>query len=123
MIRHGVAPFLECSSAGDTRFSAFGAYVLGKNIETHYQGAKVFADGSTGLTWRQAKGKRAVNQSEVAKLYFQLWEFYLSVNPHLYEVLAAATGLSDRFGKEGHQCQATVLWELRCRYLESKSEQ
>ena len=120
MIGHGEPPYLECSSAGDSRFSAFGAYVLGKNIEAHYQGAKVFADGSTGLSWREAKGKRAVNIDEVAELYFQLWEFYLSDKPHLYKVLATATGLSDRFGKPGHQCQATVLWELRRRYLEKQ---
>lgn len=118
MVRHGVAPYLECSSAGDIRFSAFGANVFGKSIEAHYQGAKVFADGATGLTWRQAKGRRATNQTECAELYVQLWEFYMSNNPHLYKVLAEATGLCDRFGKEGHQCQATVLWGIRQRYLE-----
>lgn len=122
MIRHGVAPFLECSSRGDMRFSAFGALVLGKSIETHYQAAKVFADGSTGLTWREARGRVPVNIDECAKLYFQLWEFYMVENPHLYPIIAAATGLSDIFGKEGHQCQATALWELRRQYLEKQHE-
>lgn len=118
MIRHGEAPFLECSSRGDMRFSAFGAMVFGKSIETHYQAAKVFADGSTGLTWRECRGRIPVNLDECAKLYFQLWEYYMSVNQHLYPVIAEASGLSDIFGKEGHQCQATALWELRRIYLE-----
>ncbi len=61
MIQHGAAPFLECSSRGDRRFSAFAARIkrrANKSIEEIYQGAKRFEDGSTGLTWREAKGKR-----------------------------------------------------------------
>lgn len=60
MIRHGVAPFLECSSKGDKRFSAFCATAVGydgRTIEQVYQAAKVFDDGSTGLSWRAAKGE------------------------------------------------------------------
>lgn len=72
MIRHGVAPFLECSSKGDKRFSAFYAQVNGNSIEDQYQAAKVFADGSTGLYWRDAKGKKAVNAQACAMLYSQL---------------------------------------------------
>jgi hypothetical protein len=72
MIQHGTAPFLECSSRGDRRFSAFAARIKSrgnKSIEEIYQAAKVFADGSTGLSWREAKGKRAVNADEVRALY------------------------------------------------------
>ena len=55
---------MECSTKGDKRFSVFCARVDrrgGKSIEEIYQAAKVFEDGSTGLTWREAKGRVAVN--------------------------------------------------------------
>lgn len=113
MIRHGVAPFLECSSKGDKRFSAFYAQVNGRSIEAQYQAAKRFADGSTGLDWRTAKGKLAVNQAEVVALYAQLWDQYIAAHLELLPVLRAATGLSDIFGRPGSVCQATELWRIR----------
>lgn len=113
MIRHGVAPFLECSSKGDRRFSAFYARVNCDSIEKQYQAAKVFADGSTGLHWREAKGRQAVNQEECAALYSRLWDQYIAANPHLLIVLRAASGLSDVYGQPGHCCQATELWRIR----------
>lgn len=118
MIRHGVAPFLECSSKGDRRFSAFYAMVDVKgrglrSIEEHYQAFKVFEDGSTGLSWYQAKGRKAVNQEEAAKFYSHLWDEYIRCNPHLLEVLRQASGLSDIFGKPGSACQATELWRIK----------
>lgn len=116
MISHGIAPFLECSSKGDTRFSAFYARIRGrggKSIEDMYQAAKVFDDGTTGLGWRDAKGKRAVNIAECAQLYSRLWDDYIQENPQLLDVLTAASGLADRFGQKGHCCQATELWRIR----------
>jgi hypothetical protein len=116
MIRHGEAPFLECSSKGDKRFSAFYARVKkygNKTIEELYQAAKVFEDGSTGLTWREAKGRKAVNAEETARLYRKLWQRYIKENPRLLKVLIDASGLSDIFGQEGHMCQATELWRIR----------
>ena len=101
MIQHGTAPFLECSSRGDRRFSAFAARIKGrgnKSIGDIYQAAKVFADGSTGLTWREAKGKRAVNADVVRALYSVLWDDYVAENPHLLLALTAASGLQDLFG-------------------------
>jgi hypothetical protein len=115
MIRVGTAPYLECSSRGDKRFSAFYAVVRGRggrSIESLYQAAKVFEDGSTGLDWRKAKGRRAVNQVEVAQLYTQLWAEWLAENPELKQFLARQTGLQDTFGQPGHVCQATVLYHL-----------
>jgi hypothetical protein len=120
MIQHGEAPYLECSTAGDSRFSAFCARVEcrgGKTIERIYQAAKVFSDGLTGLDPRNAKGRRASNQEEVNVLYEQLWREYIAENPDLVDVLLRASGLSDKFGKLGHMCQATVLWKLRGEYL------
>lgn len=113
MLRFGTAPYLECSSRGDKRFSAFYARVNGRSIEEQYQAAKVFADGSTGLSWRQAKGRRAVNAEACAKLYRQLWEQYIHAHPELLEVLLAVSGVSDIFGQAGHVCQAEVLWQIR----------
>jgi hypothetical protein len=120
MIRHGHAPYLECSSAGDKRFSAFCAEIHTtdgvRSIEEIYQAAKIFPDGRTGLTWREAKGKKAVNQEQVARFYAKLWDIYIEQNPHLLDVLKEASGLQDRFGKPGHCCQATELWRIRNAY-------
>jgi hypothetical protein len=116
MIRHGEAPFLECSSRGDKRFSAFYARIKGRGgetIETIYQASKVFEDGTCGLSWREAKGRKAINQRFCGRLYSQLWDEYIAENPELLAVLKAATGLSDLFGQEGHCCQATELWRIR----------
>ncbi len=117
MIQIGEAPYLECSSRGDKRFSAFYAKVNGKPIEHIYQGAKKFLVNQrvvTGLPWKKAKkwGK-PINTEELAILYKELWKEYLLNNPSFINILKKASGLSDIFGKEGHQCQAITLWELR----------
>lgn len=120
MIKHGEAPYLECSSRGDKRFSAFYARLKiydNRSIEEIYQARKVFEDGSTGLTWRQAKGRKPVNIDEVRRLYSYLWDMYIIENPELLQVLLDASGVSDMFGQKGHQCQATELWRIRQNYL------
>jgi hypothetical protein len=120
MVRHGNPPYLECSSKGDTRFSAFHARIRGRGdrtVEEIYQAAKVFADGRTGLSWRKAKGRVPINADEVRQLYGQLWDEYMAENPELLPVLTAASGLSDIFGQAGHACQATELWRIRCAAL------
>ena len=71
MIRCGMPPFLECSSRGDKRFSAFYARLEAydnQTIESIYQAAKVFEGGVTGLSIKQAKGKACINHKEVAAL-------------------------------------------------------
>jgi hypothetical protein len=116
MIRHGSPPFLECSSKGDARLSAFSARLRshgGRSIEEIYQAAKIFEDGATGLTWKEAKGRRAVNMDEVRALYGRLWDAYIAENPHLLDVIREASGLSDIFGQQGNACQATELWRIR----------
>lgn len=124
MIRHGEAPYLECSSNGDRRFSAFYARIKARNnlaIEEIYQASKVFNfDGKrvSGLTWQKAKGRRAENQERVNKLYSELWDEYINEHPELIGVLVNATGLSDMFGLQGHCCQATELWRIRAMFLE-----
>lgn len=124
MINHGVEPFLECSSAGDSRFSALHARVSRRGnltIEQIYQAAKVFEDGSTGLSWRKAKGRKAVNAAETRALYSTLWDEYIEENRHLILVLQRATGVSDRYGQAGHACQATELWRIRAESLGLRS--
>ncbi len=116
MIRHGEAPFLECSSRGDRRFSAFSALVRSRgnrSIEEIYQAAKILEDGRTGLSWREAKGKTAVNADECRRFYSALWDQYIAENPELIAVLREASGLSDMFGQHGRACQATELWRIR----------
>ncbi len=116
MIWHGEPPFLECSSLGDKRFSAFYAKVNGRSIEEQYQSAKQFEDGSTGLHWREAKGRRPQNDAEVRQLYSALWDQYIQENEHLVDVLLAQTGLADSYGRPGSVCQATELWRIRNDY-------
>lgn len=118
MVKHGVPPYLECSSRGDRRFSAFYAIVnvqpLGfASIERHYQYAKVLEDGRTGLAIMEAKGHRAVNAEALELFYTGLWAYYMICNPELAPILRAATGLSDMFGQPGRVCQATELWRIK----------
>lgn len=116
MVKHGEEPFLECSSAGDKRFSAFFARVQAfdnRTIEEIYQHAKVFKDGVTGLSIREAKGKLPENIKAVSLLYKLLWKQYITENPELIPTLLQYKGLSDRFGQPEHVCQATELWKIR----------
>jgi hypothetical protein len=115
MVKHGVAPFLECSSKGDKRFSAFYAKpksLEGKSIEEAYQAAKIFADGSTGLSWKEAKGKAPINPENCKTLYYKWWREWVA-EQGLLPILQQASGLSDMFGQEGHICQATILWDIK----------
>jgi len=116
MIQIGVAPYTECSSKGDKRFSAFYAQIKfygGKSIEQLHQASKLFEDGSFNLTWKEAKGRKAVNQEWCNIYYSHLWDYYIWENPHLLQVLKQASGLSDMFGQKGHCCQAIELWRIR----------
>lgn len=115
MLRRGSPPFLECSSRGDHRFSAFGAHPAslgGRSIEEAYQAMKILPDGRTGLTWREAKGRHAINAAECAAAYDAWWLEWVT-EQNLLPVLQAASGLSDIFGREGSVCQAEVLWRIR----------
>lgn len=117
MIQHGQPPYLECSSAGERRLSAFYARLKcydGKSIEEIYQASKVFIDGSTGLHWKSAKGRSDIKNREVVRnLYSKLWDWYIDENPDLLTIIQNASGLQDKFGQKGHVCQATELWRIR----------
>lgn len=116
MIRVGIPPYLECSSKGFKPFSAFYARIGSRgnrSIEEIYQAAKIFDDGTTGLSIKEAKGRQAINMNDVCQLYSQLWREYIDENPEYKEVLFNATGLSDIFGQPGHMCQAIELWNIK----------
>lgn len=116
MLKFGEGPYLECSSHGDRRFSAFYARIRGRgnrSIEEIYQGAKVFSNGLTGLSWKEAKGKVPINYKLVSDLYSKLWDEYIDENPELLSVLKRANGLSDMFGSKNSNCQARELWRIR----------
>lgn len=116
MLRFGSAPFLECSSKGDKRFSAFYARIKeygNKSIEELYQAKKVFANGETGLHWRQAKGRKAINMKECAEWYEYLWLKYIEENEDLIDVIYHSSGFQDTFGQTGHVCQAEEIWKIK----------
>ncbi len=116
MIKYGSPPFLECSTKGDRRFSAFCARIKrrgDKSVEEIYQAAKIFENGKTGLTWKEAKGRIPLNKEDVRKLYSKLWDEYIEENPELIEVLKRYDGVSDMFGQKGHVCQATEIWRIK----------
>jgi hypothetical protein len=103
MIKIGNPPYLECSSKGFKPFSAFYARIKSrdnKSIEELYQAYKIFEDGSTGLSWQEAKGKKAVNQAACARFYSRLWNEYILENPDYQLYLKQANGLSDIFGQK-----------------------
>lgn len=115
MIKCGKPPYLECSSRGDKRFSAFYARIKSrgnKSIEELYQAAKIFADGTTGLSPREAKGKRAINMPEVAAFYDELWKEYFAENPEYIKYLKQYNGYSDMFGRPNCQCQAIAIYKI-----------
>lgn len=120
--KYGVPPYLECHSRGDKRFSPFFAYVNGESIEVQFQAHKIFEDGSTGLTWKEAKGRKATNQEECNILYINLWKQYIKEHPELLIVLKQATGLRDMFSKLGNLNQAEVLWNIRNNEIKNEKE-
>lgn len=115
MTRFGSSPFLECSSKGDRRFSAFFARprsLQGRSIEEAYQAMKIFPDGRTGLSWREAKGQQATNISACRSAYDLWWREWVK-QQHLRSILSHASGLSDIFGQPGCTNQAETLWNIR----------
>jgi hypothetical protein len=123
MLKYGHEPYYECSSRGDKRFSAFYARpksLGGKSIEEAYQGMKIFPDGSTGLSWREAKGKTPINIKECKEQYHKWWWEWVH-EQNLVPILLSQSGLSDMFGQPGHLCQAEVLWKIKKAYEKEES--
>lgn len=116
MLRFGQEPYLECSSKGDKRFSAFYARIKkegNKSIEQLYQEHKILEDGTVNNDWRKAKGKKATNPEECRRWYSVLWRTYFKENPELLDVIKQYNGFTDIFGQEGHACQAEEIYKIR----------
>ncbi len=107
MLRFGEEPFLECSSKGDNRFSAFYTRIKRRNnktIEELYQSRKMFTDGNSNLSIKEAKGKKPINIEDCQQFYRLLWNEYISENLELLDVIKQYNGFSDIFGQVGHVC-------------------
>ena len=120
---------LECSSAGDMRFSAFGAKVEAfgtfDSIENHYQLAKrfvtVFGELEAPSHWKEAKGKTPVLSEIGGKLlpidylsmyYSLLWVKYFDQNPGLLRIAEQYDEFHDRFKGGSKVCQADVIRDI-----------
>jgi uncharacterized phage-like protein YoqJ len=112
---------LECSSAGDKRFSAFGARVSAfgviRSIEEHYQSSKTI-DGASPRFTGYIKGK-PVNGCRIngvdleprflTQWYKLLWVKYLDNNPELVAYAKTFDDFSDKFKGKAINCQADVI--------------
>lgn len=115
MLKYGYFPFLECSSKGDKRFSAFYARIKcmdNKSIEEIYQCSKV-VNGKKCKSWREGKGRVPENSEEMKGLYGKLWRIYFKENPELLEVIKKYNGFSDIFGRFGCNCQAYEIFKIK----------
>lgn len=104
----------ECSSKGDTRFSAlFAKLPDGRTIEEAYQ-LDVKGFRTVTENWRDAKGKPALNGKSSSVLfneYLELWELWACNNPDLINELEEKSRnkvLTDMFAT-GHVNQAHAL--------------
>ena len=118
---------LECSRAGDSRFSAMKAKVLvngiDDTIENHYQKSKVFVNENGDLytvnSSMDAKGKKPVAfkisgyflpLSCGAMFYDLMWYRYIKANPELENVLEMYDDYSDKYkSKIAYNCQADSI--------------
>jgi hypothetical protein len=115
MVRFGREPFLECSSKGDKRFSALYARIRWRKnmtIEELYQRRKIFEDGSTALSFKEAKGRKPINIIDCRQWYSQLWREYFDENPELLLEISQYNGFSDIFGQQGSACQAEEIYNI-----------
>lgn len=117
---------LECSSKGDTRFSAFYAKIkiFGKydSIENHYQLSKRFGE-EIPKTWRDAKGKipthlhingKDIDIEYTVAWYDLLWVAYFKENPYLITVINKYDKFNDTFkGKKSIVCQADSIKKFK----------
>ena len=107
---------LECSTSGDTRFSALEAKVniggVVKTIEEHYQGAKRFKSINTSYT--SARGLKPsyievmrvkIPLKELSNWYKMLWYYYFIQNPKLLKVIEQY----DAFVDNNEENQADVI--------------
>lgn len=119
---------LECSSKGDSRFSALYAtvdvYGESRTIEAHYQFSKRFDDPNGDnffipVDISSAKGRKPtcfivggfLYPLEFLSMWYKLlWLKYLDAHPELVEYAFQYDDFSDMFkGKSTRNCQADVI--------------
>lgn len=111
---------LECSTEGDTRFSALVAKVnIGgelKTIEEHYQDSKRFNSINTKYT--SAKGLKPdylevlgvkLPLKELSNWYKMLWYYYFTQNEGLLKVIEKYDAFNDAKRGNSLNCQADVI--------------
>lgn len=124
MLQFGSPPYLECSSKGERRLSAFYARIRWRNnrtIEEIYQAYKVFPGWISGLSIKEAKGRHPINMPDCKKLYRQLWLEYFNENPELYTLISSYNGFSDIFGQANHVCQAEEIYLISLQIKQGNS--
>jgi len=102
----------ECSSKGDSRFSAFYARLAdGRTIEQHYQcDVKGYDPG--GTDWRKGKGKPPLLPSEdLYTEYLALWREWADANPQLIDELLEEADHHDCLLSDG--CATTPINQAR----------
>lgn len=104
----------ECSSHGDTRFSAlFARLADGRTLEEAYQ-LDIKGYRCQTSNWKDAKGKAALNNKSHEELlleYNALWEQWAIENPNLInelEQISRGKVLTDKFATSDI-CQAHAL--------------
>lgn len=113
---------LECSTRGDKRFSAFGAYITinGRTdcIENIYQCSKRTKDGDIAGKGRPFSyficpfcGLKFPKE-DVSDLYKGLWIVYFNEHPELLEYASEFDGYNDMFRGRSTNCQADVVREM-----------
>lgn len=108
---------LECSSAGDKRFSAFYAKVevngILDSIENHYQSVKrnLFdkkCKKGEKVEYIVFNGKK-LSPKYLTPYYKLLWTKYLDKNPELVKYASTFDKFSDKFRGKCINCQADVI--------------
>lgn len=116
---------LECSSAGDKRFSAMYAVVeymgIEDTIEKHYQKSKRFISGENYIAMDNAEGKKVdacevfgclYEPSILTMFYSWLWCKYFNSHPELLEYAKGFDKFNDRFKGQSINCQADIIEKL-----------
>ena len=108
--------YYECSSRGDTRFSALYARVKSKGNNTIEHIYQTEIKGYNSIKEGKGKKGKLFSWEIQQQKYIELWRIYLEENPDLRKVLvnAIASGhvLHDMFAKGNAMNQATVLTNL-----------
>lgn len=108
---------LECSSAGNRKFSAFYAKVIFNGvydtIENHYQKVKRGKDGGSVKKGEYVSyfiiNTTRFQPEDLTPYYRLLWYMYLKQNPELVEYAKKFDTFTDKFRGHSINCQADCV--------------